>query len=295
MRFESNEKYIRKDIEGSITRSMNAAFLKCRKGTPQEPDFIAELVYGLPRDIYNSLKVYAPAYQFAVSGVFCHQKPLADFGKGSNPELGDILLVYTEENKYRVKKCNALLMQAKKFDKAPYIIPNSENHQLRLYEEWPVFKLRRAGRFNGTVIDVQPKTLNSGAQYMLLQAPYKDEKRVSCAYPDKELVPEKKFSEQIIDLMKFFTGRTFKIEKYSKDYDGWSRLMLDLISISGVSQFNRKNSGWNNADRQVTYGDESLFGAINEWIGTEELEGADEAVSCVMIYAREKQEGYEFI
>ncbi len=292
MRFESNEKYIRKDIEGSITRSMNAAFLKCCKRTPEEPDFIAELVTRLPRDLYNSLKVYAPTYRFAVSGVFCHQKPLADFGAEKNPELGDILLVYIEENKYEVKKCNALLMQAKKFDKAPYIIPNSENHQLRLYEEWPVFYLMRAGRFNGAKIDVQPKTLNSGAQYLLLQAPYKDEKMVSCAYPDKVLVPEKRLSRQIIDLMKFFTGRTFTIEKYNEDRDGWSQLMLDLIRISRVSRFNRKNSGWKNAARRIALGDESLFGAINEWIGTGDYELSDYGISCVMIYARESQERY---
>lgn len=56
---------------------------------------------------------------------------------------------------------------------------------------------------NGTEIDIQPKTLNSGAQYLLFQKPYKDEKKVCCAYPDKELVLEKKLSDQIIDLMKF--------------------------------------------------------------------------------------------
>lgn len=46
---------------------------------------------------------------------------LANYGVGKRPELGDILLVYIEENKYSVKKCNALLMQAKKQTEAPIL------------------------------------------------------------------------------------------------------------------------------------------------------------------------------
>jgi len=100
---------------------------------------------GMPQDLFKSLSVYAPRYKFAVSGIFCHQKPLADFGIGKSPELGDMLLVYIEENKYAVKKCNALLMQAKKIDRIPYIIHLPETHQLKLYEDRPTFKLARAG------------------------------------------------------------------------------------------------------------------------------------------------------
>lgn len=285
MRFETHEKDIKIDIARSITRCMNAAFVSCSPKHPQEPDFVAELVAGIPQDIYKSLSVYAPHYQFAVSGVFCHQKPWADFGAGKNPELGDMLLVYIEENKYSVKKCNALLMQAKKFDKAPYIIHSSEAHQLKLYEEWPTFMLGRAGIFNGTEINVQPKTLNAGAQYLLFQSPHKDEKKVCCAYPDKELLPEKKLSEQIIDLMKFFTGRTFVIGAQGED--GWSRMILDLISISGVSTFNRRASGRVNADRITTFGDASLFGDLNERIAIDDNLVADSGVSCLLIYARE--------
>ena len=266
------------------------AFIACSPKPPQEPDFVAELVCGMPQDIFNSLMVYAPQYKFAVSGVFCHQKPLADFGMGKNPELGDMLLVYIEENKYAVKKCNALLMQAKKIDRIPYIVHLSENHQLKLYEEWLDFKLVRAGVFNGTKISVQPKTINAGAQYLLFQSPYKDEKKVCCAYPDKELVPEKKLSDQIIDLMKFFTGRTFTIGAHNED--DWSKMILQLISISGVSTFNRRVSGRVNADRLMTFGDVSLFDTINEEIEVNDNQVLDNAVPCLLIYAREEQEKY---
>ncbi len=290
MRFETHEKDIRNDIERGITRCMNAAFNACLYPWPQEPDFVAELVEGIPQDLYTSLSVYAPQYRFAISGVFCHQKPLADFNASPNPELGDLLLVYIEENKYAVKKCNALLMQAKKIDRAPYIVPPYEEHQLKLYEEWPTFRLRRAGVLNRTIINIQPKTLNAGAQYLLLQKPYDNEKRVCCAYPDKELMPEKKLSEQIIDLMKYFTGRTFTLDASSED--DWSKMILDLINISGVSKFNRRASGRVNADRQKTFGDEALFNALNEEIEINDLKDEENGVSCLLIYAKEDSDHY---
>lgn len=290
MQFEKNEKNIKSDIANSITRSMNAAFSKSKFGNPQEPDFVAELVDGLPQDIYNSLKTYAPHYQYAVSGMFCHQKPLANYGGAQNPELGDILLAYIEENKYSVKKCNALLMQAKKVNKIPYAVSYGETHQLKLYEEWPKFKLERAGVLNGTEIDIQPKTINAGAQYLLFQSPYKDEKRVCCAYPDRELFLEKKLSDQIIDLMKFFTGRTFLYEEDSICNDDWTKLIWNLIRISGVSTYNRSAIGRVNESRRITCGDLALFDEMNRKFDINEVDLGEEAVSCLMIYAKEKGE-----
>lgn len=290
MQFEKNEKNIKNDIASGITRCMNATFLKHSRRNPQEPDFVAELVNSLPQDIYNTLKVYVPHYQYAISGIFCHQKPLANYGGVKSPELGDILLVYIEENKYSVKKCNALLMQAKKVDKVPYIVSCGEIHQLKLYEEWPKFKLERAGALNGTKIDIQPKTLNSGAQYLLFQKPYKDEKKVCCAYPDKELVLEKKLSDQIIDLMKFFTGRTFLYEENSTCNDDWTKLIWDLIRISGVSTYNRRSIGRTDEPRRITYGEDSLFDEMNEKLDISANSFGEEAVSCLIIYAKEMRE-----
>ena len=171
MRFEKDESKIRKDIETGITRCMNAAFLNCTPNTPQEPDYVSELVNGLPEDLYKTLSVYAPGYRFAVSGVFCHQKPMALLETGGKVELGDLLIVYIEENIEAVLKSNALLLQAKRTNKVPYVVHYDERNQLRLYEEWPKFELSRAGDYNGIVIDVQPKTLNSGAQDVKFRSP----------------------------------------------------------------------------------------------------------------------------
>lgn len=271
---------------------MNAAFLNCLNGKPQEPDFVAELVNGLPQDIFKTLKVYAPNYQYAISGIFCHQKPLANYGGVKRPELGDILMVYVEENKFSVKKCNALLMQAKKVDRIPYTVSSFDAHQLELYEKWPKFTLERAGVLNGKEIDIHPKTLNTGAQYLLFQTPYKSETKVCCAYPDKELSLEKKLSDQIIDLMKFFAGRTFLYESDTKCKDDWTKLIWDLIKISGVSTYNRRMSGRINEQRQDIYGESSLFDRMNRELDISDENFGEGCVSCLIIYAKEMREEF---
>lgn len=182
-------------------------------------------------------------------------------------------------------------MQAKKVNKVPYIVPNGETHQLKLYEEWSTFTLERAGSLNGTEIDIQPKTLNSGAQYLLFQKPYIYEQMVYCAYPDKELVFEKKLSDQIIDLMKFFTGRTFLFKKDLTCNDDWNKLIWDLIRISGVSTYNRRLIGRVGESRRVIYGESSLFDELNENLYIREDSFGEGAVSCLMIYAKEIKEG----
>ncbi len=289
MRFEKNEKKIRKDIGTCITRSMNATIKACVLPTVDEPDFIAGLVEHLPQGIQECLSAFTYGYNISVAGIFCHQKPLADYGGSKKAELGDILLVYIEENRYSVKKCNAVLMQAKKIIKDSYIVHESEEHQLKLYEEWPKFKLSRAGAFNGRKFNILPKTLNTGAQYLLMKSPFDDEKLFRCSYPDKELRPGKFLADQIIDLMKFFTGRTFVL---TESEDDWSNLILELIRISCSSHFNRRKSGKVNADRMVVFGDESFFEGLT---GDEDIDEsvAEDSIPCLIIYASEIKEDYQ--
>lgn len=84
MQFERNEKYIKKDIANGITRCMINTLWGHPSRNPQEPDFVAELVNSLPWDIYNTLSIFAPHYQYAISGIFCHQKALANYGGEKN-------------------------------------------------------------------------------------------------------------------------------------------------------------------------------------------------------------------
>lgn len=118
---------------------------------------------------------------------------------------------------------------------------------------------------------------------------------VYCAYPDKELVFKKKLSDQIIDLMKFFTGRTFLFKKDLTCNDDWNKLIWDLIRISGVSTYNRRSIRRAGESRRVIYGDGSLFYELNENLYIREDSFGDSfgegAVSCLMIYAKEIKEG----
>lgn len=288
MKFVKNEKNIRNDIAGGITRSLNKTLGQVSNA--QEPDFIANLVCDLPQYIYSTLNSYAPQYQYALSGVFCHQKPIVDIGAIKKPELGDMLIAYIEETKYSVKKCNALLLQAKKTDRIPYKVPKCDAHQLKLYEEWPTFTYLRAGILNGVKRDVQPKTLNTGAQFLILNRPYKDEKQVCCAYPDKEVLLEKKLSDQIVDLLKFFSGRTFLYECNSSCKDDWTKMIWDMLRISGMSTYNRRAAGMVNEPRRVVYGEPDLLGSIDIM---SDLDGSEEAVPCILIYAKERENWYQ--
>ena len=181
-------------------------------------------------------------------------------------------------------------MQAKKCETTPYIVNKSEEHQLRLYEKWPTFKLYRAGMFTGAVIDIQPKTINPGAQYLLLQSPYKEGKKVCSAYPDKELVPEKRLSNQIIDLMRFFTGRTFRMEDHKND--DWSKLIMYLLEIGATSHYNRRNINRVNQCRQNMYGDITLFEKYINWIDMKDNVDYEESISSVIIIAKEVGEEF---
>lgn len=129
---------------------------------------------------------------------------------------------------------------------------------------------------------------------MLFQEPYMYEEMVCCTYPDKELFLEKKLSDQIIDLMKFFTGRTFLFKQDPTCNDDWTKLIWDLIRISGVSTYNRRLIGRVGESRRVIHGDGSLFDELNEKLHISQDSFGDSfdewAVSCLMIYAKEIEE-----
>lgn len=157
-------------IHNSLISSVNFVVDKCTVlgNTPQEPDFIASLTLKFTPELFNSLKVVFPKTKFSVTGVFCHQKPLADIGLSKDPEIGDLLLVYIYTDKTGNKKLNSILLQAKVSNKPSILVSKSDEHQLKLYSEWPLFSYKRAGSLNGKVRDILPKTINDGAQYLLI-------------------------------------------------------------------------------------------------------------------------------
>ena len=218
----------------------------------QEPDYIAALVTHLPTKLSSIL-----GHQYNVGGCFIHQKPCAQFCDPTlspkNPEIGDLLIVYKENKPNRKALYNALLLQAKKTNNIyKTTISSGDTHQLILYTQWPRFKYRRAGYLDGQVRSITPKTIITGAQYLLI-----DENNLYntpcghhtfwCACADEHLTASKSLALQIINLLEFQTGRPFVSPRSHMDH--WSKMIWDLIRLSANSYFNRRSAGFKNTPR----------------------------------------------
>ena len=146
-----------------------------------------------------------------------------------------------------------MLLQAKKTSNI-YNSPVATNdkHQLALYTKWPKFRYRRAGILNGQERSICPKTVSTGAQYLLIDENFATPNMPVrwtfwCATPDDVLSASHSLAFQIVDLIEFQTGRPF-IEK--RQYmDHWSKMIWDLIDISASACFNRRPAGYRNQPR----------------------------------------------
>lgn len=263
---------------------------------PQEPDYIAALSTRFTRNLYHILQAVFPRNKFSVSGVFCHQKPIVDIGCGKNPELGDLLLVYIDKDCFGKKMYNALLLQAKISDSFEMKVKGNELHQLELYKRWPEFVYHRAGRLlNGKKRNICPKTINDGAQYLLIDVdPVTngidgdiDKFPMGCAIPDQILRIDDKFTREVINFLKFKSGRIF--ENRNAITEDWSQMIWDLLYIACSSCSRRKNVRLNKFPRENTYvhlcseemREKTLFAELYD-VG-ENLEYDDEDVGASVI------------
>lgn len=244
----------------SIIDTVNVTVSKCFKlgTTPQEPDFVASLTLNFTVDFFNILKVVFPTNKFSVTGVYCHQKPIVNIGMTKNPELGDLLLVYAYKDIHGDKKFNSILFQAKITSKPKTVVPSSDEHQLRLYSEWPEFVYLRAGILRGTKRNIQPKTLNDGGQYMLIDnhpvrglSGLPGTFPIGCSTPGKTLNLNNDFATELIDFLKFKSGRLFEANS-DKSSDDWTKMVWDLLQITKDKASKRKNIGNKSFDRQTT-------------------------------------------
>lgn len=222
----------------------------------QEPDLVASLVTNLPQKLSVVLPQYISGVKFNIGGCFIHQKPIVEFCNQNistkKPEMGDLLLIYKEVNR-KGNRYNALLLQAKKTSNI-YNSPVDphDKHQLALYTQWPKFRYRRAGILNGQERSICPKTVSTGAQYLLIDENFATPNMPVhwtfwCATPDDVLSASHSLAFQIVDLIEFQTGRPF-IEK--RQYmDHWSKMIWDLIGISASACFNRRPAGYRNKPR----------------------------------------------
>lgn len=227
---------------------------------PQEPDYVAALSTKFMKDFFNILVAVFPDYDFSVSGVYCHQKLIVDIGLDKKPELGDILFVYADRKQNGEKILNALLLQAK-ISKRPWLrICASEKHQLELYKKWPEFTYYRAGHLNGRKRNILPKTINDGAQYLLIDNnpltngiyARKGMFPMGCSVPDDILYINDSLSKELINLLKFKSGRTFDSNPHLTD-DGWLKMIWDLLRIAAFQYSKRKNSRLESFPRSNEY------------------------------------------
>ena len=231
----------------------SVAFVKQKCKTlglsPQEPDFIASLCLKFTPQLFNSLKAVFPKNKFSVTGIYCHQKPIVDIGVGKNPELGDILFLYIYKGISGNMLMNSLLFQAKISRQPISKVSSGDQHQLDLYTKWPEFTYLRAGNLNGQKRSVLPKTINDGAQYLMIDdhpiyglSGYPGSFPMGCATPAQILNLDNTLHDELVDFIKFKSGRIVEIDPTSTK-DDWTRMIWDLLEIAKDVASRRKNIG----------------------------------------------------
>ena len=245
----------------------------------QEPDYVAALTEYFTADLATILNLVFPKYDFTVSGVFCHQKPIVDIHETKKPELGDILFVYSETQPDGSIQYNSLLLQAKITSQPVMRVPSGDLHQLKLYKEWPTFTYYRANFLNGQTRNIQPKAINDGAQYLLIDNNpltnglngIPNTYPMGCAIANDTLILDKSLSAELFDFFKFKSGRVFEENPLSTQ-DDWTKMIWDLL-LMGAYNYNRSNIGMNNAKRGVYCSnkagfDQTAVGAsLNQYFG----------------------------
>lgn len=309
----SNLHILEELIDKALINAVAWISKKCAPQEPQEPDYVAALSTKFVRDFFNILVAIFPDYDFSVISVYCHQKPIVDIKQTKRPELGDILFVYADRRRKGQILLNSLLLQAKISSCSWLQVHQSEMHQLELYKNWPQFTYYRAGNLNGNKRNILPKTINDGAQYLLIDnnpltnGLYSGEGTfpMGCAIPDDILCVNGSLSGELIDLLKFKSGRTFDSDLNSTA-DGWSKMIWDLLQIAAFKYSKRKNAQLGSFPRingcshfytedmgEITLLDEVL----NNYKYMEGVSDEDSGVSVVLIESRLRsgQEEREFL
>lgn len=298
----SNQHILEKLIDKALLDAAVWITKKCTPWEPQEPDYVAALSTKFVKDFFNALVAVFPEYNFSVVGVYCHQKPIVDIKHTKKPELGDILFVYVDRTQKSKMVLNSLLLQAKISSKPWLQVHQSERHQLELYKNWPQFTYCRAGNLNGKQRNILPKTINDGAQYLLIDNnpltngfySGKGMFPMGCAIPDDILCVNDSLSGELIDLLKFKSGRTFDGDRHSTE-DGWSKMIWDLLQIAASKYSKRRNAQLKSFSRinecnhfcTEDMGDSTLLDeAFGNYENMKGISDEDSGVSVVLIESR---------
>ncbi len=252
------EQSLKISIHKAIVQSMYDMVVRCKKMNtkPEEPDFVAALTLQFTSAFFKILQTLFPKNNFSVTGVFCHQKPIVDIGLSKDPELGDILFVYVNKDSRGFKKYNSLLLQAKRSNRPSIKISHSDIHQLTLYTDWPKFTYKRAGNLTGRPRNILPKAINDGAQYLLIDddpitglSGLPGTFPMGCATPSNTLSINNDLTCELIDFLKFKSGRTFEADQF-KTEDEWTKMIWEILEATKDKASKRKNAGIENLPRQ---------------------------------------------
>jgi len=299
-----NQYILRELIDRALLDTIVWITKKCKPQKPQEPDYVAALSTKFVEDFFNVLVAVFPNYNFSVVGVYCHQKPIVDIKQPKNPELGDILFVYVDRKQEGKMVLNSLLLQAK-ISSNPWLrVHGSERHQLELYKNWPQFTYcSRAGNLNKKERNILPKTINDGAQYLLINDKLLTKRlcfrkrmfSMGCAIPDDILYINNSLSDELIDLLKFKSGRTFDSNHSTKDE--WSKMIWDLLQIAAFKYSKRKNAQLDSFPRingcsHFCTKDMEDRALLNELLdgNLEEISDKDGGVSVVLVESQLRSE-----
>ncbi|RMD67527.1 hypothetical protein D6833_00110 [Candidatus Parcubacteria bacterium] len=286
---------LKQSFEHAIRTAVDAAYKASDK--PQEPDIIAKLVLEASLSIGSTLRsVLSPVgITTKVSSIFCHQRPMVEFTDTKEKcELGDVLFVHQHQYSDGSYHHNALLLQAKMCGNMPYRIttPN-ERVQLRLYQQWPMFKYFRTLNLHGKTRDVQPKCRHRGAQYLLINRDgiqswensmfgFPHMYCMAVCMAGETLYAHYSLADELIDFFLGKSGRLFfrtcldctewpcpdksgkPVFRMCLDCTGWSRVIWDILeyAYNQAVTFTRRNVGIEKSTR--VGGDRVAFLCLSE-------------------------------
>lgn len=254
----SKQPLLQKLLDASLAKSALRTHRACKQNgnKAQEPDYIADLCINWSQELFHLLKlVLSLKFKIAVTSVYCHQKPLEDFGGIKASEIGDLLLVFRYKSRAGLETYNSVLFQAK-VSENPNLKISAGDTQLELYTQQPNFKYRKAGSLNGKKIEIFPKSVNQGAKYLLIDPSLPSCYSLPYFFPfgssiaSNELCLNLNFATEINSFLQFNNGRCIDRKAICKD--GWSEMIWDLISITINKTSKRINSGLKDFPRQVT-------------------------------------------
>lgn len=230
----------------------------------REEDYVATLVSdAIPILADRWSEVLVPKrFEVKVSGVFCHGHPQVVFGYPERRvELADLLVLHQHSSRGSVQS-RAILVQAKMSSDGTHTLPAGDP-QLELFTRWPAFEFKTGG-LSGGQRDI--KEVGKGSRYsLILSAPfYPEEIRWADQCPwgtstaSPTLTVQRSFAKVLGDILLGKDGRAVYL---ASPKDDWSKLIKELLEITGKRTYRRANISRGSTPR-LSSGPSSISGTL---------------------------------